>query len=120
MVYKLANVSELSGLPPMDNHTLNILYEFTSILTQEYGANRDVENDDGGYVLYAPPGTPCEEVKSLFNYSVHPIEYVNQDLDALPPLCAAMYILSNEYTVIIVMSIADAPAEITNEFDDNV
>lgn len=119
MVYKLANVSDLASLPSMDKRTWKMLHEFTSVLTNEYGADRDIENDDGGYVLYAIPGTPCEEIKAMFNYSVHPVEYVNRDLKASPPLCASMFILSNEYAVVIVMSIADAPAEIVNEFDDN-
>lgn len=119
MVYKLANISDLASLPPVDKRTWNMLYEFTSILTHEYGVERNVDNDDGGCVLYATPGTSGEEVKAMFDYSVHTVEYVNRDMKASPPLCAAMFILSNEFAVVIVMSIADAPVEIVNEFDDN-
>ena len=118
MVYKLANISDLNSLPPIDQRTWDMLYEFTSVLTHEYGAERDIHTDDGGYVLYAPSGTPCEEIKAYFDYTAHTIEYANRDLTASPPQCAAMFILSNEYAVVIVMSIDDAPAEITDAFED--
>ena len=41
MVYKLGNVSDLDGLPPMDKKTLDILREYTSTLSNEYGEGRD-------------------------------------------------------------------------------
>lgn len=117
MVYKLANVDDLKAVPIADQRTYDMLYEFTSVLTNEYGAGRNVDTDDGGYVLYATPGTPGEEVKAWFDYTVHPVEYVNRDLKASQPLCAAMYILSNEFVVVIIMSISDAPREITDSFE---
>ena len=117
MVYKLANVADLKGVPVPDQRSYDVLYELTSVLTNEYGSGRNVDTDDGGYVLYAAPGTPCEEVKAWFDYAAHTIEYVNRELKAAFPLCIAMYIISNEYAVTIVMSIADAPKEITEEFE---
>ena len=53
MVYKLGNLKDLESLPPMDKITYGVLWEFTSVLTNEYGENRDIDNDDGGFVLYA-------------------------------------------------------------------
>ena len=117
MVYKLGNVSDLALLPSIDQHTWRMLYEFTSVLTNEYGEGRNVDSDDGGYVLYAEPGTSCEKVKACFDYSTHTIEYINCDLDAPSPLCATFFLLSNEYVVVIVMSIDDGPAEIVKEIN---
>lgn len=118
MVYKLANVSDLDKLPSLDPRTHANLYELTSILSSEYGTNRNVDTDDGGYVLYTTPGTAAQELKQWFDYSAHPIEYVNRDLKAEPPLCSAFYILNNEYVVTIVMSISDAPTEIAQAFEE--
>lgn len=117
MVYKLGNVTDLESLPAMDKITYGVLWEFTNVLTNEYGADRDVDNDDGGYVLYATPGTKAEEVKAMFDYSAT-IEYVNRTLQAEPPICSALYLLNNDYAVVIVMSIADAPKEITDNFEE--
>lgn len=118
MVYKLGNLSDLEKLPSLDARIQANLYELTSVLSSEYGTNRDVDRDDGGYVLYASPGTAPEEVKKIFDYSAHPIEYVNRDLNAVPPICTAFFLLSNEYVVVIVMSIAEAPVEIVEAFEE--
>lgn len=118
MVYKLANVSDLTAIPNMKPRTEAVLRELTSVLTYEYGADRAVDTADGGYVLYATPGTPVEEIKVYFDYSTHCIEYVNRDLKAEPPLCIAFYFLTNEYSVTIVMSIDDAPPEISAEYQE--
>ena len=118
MVYKLGNLKDLELLPVMDKITYGVLWEFTSVLTNEYGADRDIDNDDGGYVLYATPGTNPKEVKAIFDYTVHTIEYVNRTLQAEPPICSALFLIGNDFAVVIVMSIADAPKEITDNFEE--
>ena len=114
MIYKLGNITDLTHLPPLDETTYDMLYEFTRVLTDEYGADRDIDHDDGGYVLYAEPGTSSSQLKEGFDYTRHTIEYVNRK----DSLCAAMYILHNEYAVVIVMAIADAPVEISHAFEE--
>jgi hypothetical protein len=114
MVYKLGNTSDLASLPSTDPVTLQNLYELTSVLTNEYGDDRNIDTDDGGFVLYAPPGTPAKEVKASFDYTKHPLEYVNRS----GPICCAFYLLNNEFAVTIVMSITDAPIEITDAFEE--
>ncbi len=112
MVYKLGNYRDMESLPSLDSTTEDILYSYTSVLSYEYGEERNVDTDDGGYVLYALPGTNSEELKAYFDYTKHTPEYV----DKYGSICVAMYIIHNEYAVVIVMSIADAPEEITKEF----
>ena len=112
MVYVLGNYKDMTSLPPLDLKTEEILFSYTSILTYEYGEERNILEDDGGIVLYAPPGTDCEEIKTYFDYTKHTPEYA----DRYGSICVAMYITNNEYAVVIVMSIADAPKEITKEF----
>ena len=55
MVYKLGNYRDMESLPSLDSTTEDILYSYTSVLSYEYGEDRNVDIDDGGYVLYAPP-----------------------------------------------------------------
>jgi hypothetical protein len=112
MVYVLGNYKDMTSLPPLDLKTEEILFSYTSILTYEYGEERNILEDDGGIVLYAPPGTDCEEIKTYFDYTKHTPEYA----DRYGSICVAMYIIHNEYAVVIIMSIADAPEEITKEF----
>ena len=118
MVYKLGNLKDLKSLPAMDKVTHGTLFEFLNVLSNEYGEDRNIDNDDGGYVLYATPGTSPEEIKTVFDFSAHTIEYVNRTLQAEPPICSALFLIGNDFAVVIVMSIADAPKEITDNFEE--
>lgn len=118
MIHKLAHVRDLESIVMLDPATKKNLFEFLQTLDTEYGDSRNVEEDDGGYVLYCDPDTRPEELKALFDYSEHTLEYVNRDYNASPPICCTMYLLNNEYAVVIVMSIADAPEEITDAFEE--
>ena len=115
MVHKIGNVADLSTLPPMDTRTKEQIQYLASTLSQYYGENRNVDNDDGGFVLYVEPGTHPDEVKKVFNFATHIVEYVTSDYDSVPPTLYAHYLLNNEFAVSIIMSIADAPAEIISE-----
>ena len=118
MVYKLGNESDLANLPGLDAGTFEILQELTSILSSEYGEDRDIDRDDGGYVLYAEPGTTALALRKKFDYTKHTIEYVNRQPRTDPMLCAAFYILQNEYTVVLVLAMDDAPDEILEAIDE--
>ena len=113
MIYKIGNLTDLGSLPLMDDTTLEILYHHARTLSVEYGENRNVEESDGGYVLYAAPGTSNAELKAFFDVSKHTPEYVNTH----GSLCEAVYLLNNDFVVVIVMSMADTPTEILNEID---
>lgn len=113
MIYKIGTIADLNSLPLLDDTTLELLYHHASVLTTEYGANRNVDEDDGGFVLFAPPGTSNKDIKAFFDISEHTLEYVN----TYGSLCEAVYLTNNDFAVVIVMSIADAPTEIRNEID---
>ena len=113
MIYKIGNLTDLGSLPLMADTALEILYHHAKTLSVEYGENRNIEESDGGYVLYATPGTSNEELKACFDVSKHTPEYVN----TYGSLCEAVYLLNNDFAVVTIMSIADAPTEILNEID---
>lgn len=114
MVYKIGNIKDLESLPSMDDVTTTTLYEYAKVLTYEYGEDRDIDHSDGGYILYATEGTPAEDIKEYFDYTQNTIEYVNRS----GHICSAMYLLTNDFAVVIVLSIADAPKEITDAFEE--
>ena len=118
MVHKLGHLSELDGIPITDPMVRADLEEYLRVLDNEYGDDRNVADDDGGYVLYCNEGTTEQELKSFFDYSQCNVEYVNRRLNASPPFCSALFLLNNEYAVVIVMTIADAPVEITEAFEE--
>lgn len=113
MIYKLGNISDLIMLPSLDENTYKNIYEFVSVLTYHYGEDRDIDHDDGGYILYVPKGTDINEVNEFFDYTNNTIEYVNKNGSVL----CAMYCLDNDYAVVIIVSYDDAPIDFIKEID---
>ena len=113
MVYKIGNVSDLERIPIPDSNTYDLLYRYARILSDEYGEERNVDTDDGGYVLYTLPCATSEDIKAFFDYTKHTVESV----DRFGYLCAATYILHNEFVVTIVMSTNDLPNELIKDLD---
>lgn len=111
MIYKLGTVKDMSKLPYTDSMVLRLIQKDLTILDVNYGSDRDIDNDDGGYVLYCTPGTRKETLKEVFDYTQHTPEFVNLEFC----YCHAVYVLNNEYTVSILMYIEDAPKEIRYE-----
>ena len=114
MVYKIGNLSDLDTLPLIDDTALELLYHHAKVLSTEYGEKRNIETSDGGFVLFAESGTKAEDVKAYFDYSKHLPECVN----TYGKLCEAIYLLNNDFVVVIIWTITDAPTEILNEIDN--
>ena len=114
MVYKIGNIADLDMLPLIYDTALELLLHYTRVLTIEYGENRNIDEDDGGYLLYATPDTSAEEIKAYFDYSKYTLEYV----DVFEEVYSALYLLSNDYGVVVVMPTVDAPDEIKKEMDE--
>ena len=114
MVYKFGNIADVESISFEHDRAREICTQYASVLTAEYGQDRNIDTSDGGYILYATPGTSTEEIKAYFDYSKYTVEYV----DVFDEVCSALYLLSNDYGVVIVMSIADVPEEIKKEMDE--
>ncbi len=114
MVYKFGNIADVATIPFAHEKAREICAQYARVLTAEYGEDRNIDTSDGGYILYAMPGTRSEEIKAYFDYSKYTVEYV----DVFGEVCSALYLLSNDYGVVIVMSVADAPMEIKKEMDE--
>lgn len=111
MIYKIGKVEDIDLIPHLPDNARAAIEKFVSILTTEYGKDRDIDHDYGGYVLYATEGTDAEDIKAYFDYDDFPLEFAELFGD---DICAAIYITSTEYAVIIVMSVEDAPEDIYN------
>ena len=111
MVYKLYNTDDIATIPVVSDEALKLLRFHTQVL-DTYGNDRG-EESDGGYVLYVPSGTSAEELKSVFDISVRIPEWVNR----YGNLCEATYLVTNEYVVVVIMSLDIVPKEILNGID---
>ena len=110
MVYKIEGVKDLAMLPPMDEDVKAIIHHHAKILTELYGDSPL----DGGYVLYATPGTNSKALLTYFDYQHSIAEYV----DRMSDFYIATFVTNNEHVVVIVASVDDASAQIVKELDD--
>ena len=106
MVYKIGNTEDVKRLSSISEAETKVITKFARILSEMYGSDRDIDNDYGGYILFAPKGTNHEEIKAVFNYEENLLEYAELHKG---DICAAVYITSTEYGVVLIMSMDDVP-----------
>ena len=68
MVYKIGNIADMKNLPPVEKNFEIFLTNCAKSLTAVYGTDRNVDHDDGGYLLYIEKDTPHDEIKKYFEY----------------------------------------------------
>jgi len=112
MIYKIGNTKEIDNIPGLKEGEREAITKFAKILTEMYGGDRDIDHDMGGYILFATKGTTDDEIKEKFDYSEYLVEYIEEFEDNT---YAAVYLVSTEFAVVLIMSGDDFPAEI---YDD--
>ena len=113
MIHKLGKLKDVDLLPPMTPGIRSLILEKVELLSAVYGEDRDIDNDDGGIIIYCPYGTSEDELKSQFDYTKHLPEFV----EVSGSVCYALYLTNNEYSVSIILHEEDLPDEIRKEID---
>lgn len=102
MVYKLSHEAETGTVPfQVSGKLYDNLLEFLLVLDNEYGADRDVEQDDGGYVLFCTPGTTDSEIQRYFMFNGLVPDCVT-NISHSPEYCASMYFLRGDYATVLI------------------
>ena len=117
MLYlKLSHIRDMVKLPVGLNDKVKAsVREFLQVLDNEYGEHRGI-HDDGGYVVLCD-GHDVEEARACVDYTEHPPEWVNV-INGDVAWCSALYLLNNEYAIVLVMPLEAAPVEIVREIDE--
>ena len=106
MVYKIGNVKDVEKIVGIGDDEKEVILKFANILTTMYGSDRDIDNDYGGYILFATKGTTVEEIKNVFTFEENLAEYTELYKGNI---CATVYITSTEFGVVLIMSLDDVP-----------
>ena len=112
MVFKLGNVENMKMLPQLEPSLRDYIKYLLLVLDNEYGIDRDIDKNDGGYVVLVTENTAKEEVIEVFDYKNHSVEYV----EVGEAYSTAVYMLNNEYTVMLIMPTNELPDEL-KEFE---
>ena len=108
MIYKLGHPKDLRNLMITELKVVPLMQAILTVLDEEYGADRDIDEDDGGYVIYASRGTKEEELKAAFDFSTK----IWEDVEYHGNLVEIIYLLNNEYSVTLVMAVEDLPEDL--------
>ena len=115
MLYKLGTVRELASLPlELPEKAKTELYTSLLVLDSEYGKDRDYNKDDGGYVLIAESAADLPALKENLDYESHPCEWATRQGSYL----SALYILTNDFAIMVFMPVAAAPEAILKELEE--
>ena len=110
MVYKLGTIDDMKILPQLEPSLRDYIKYLLLVLDTEYSSDRDIDNNDGGYVVFVTEDTPMNEIKEVFDYTKHTVEYV----EVGEAYSTAVYMLNNEYMVMLIIPTEELPEELRN------
>jgi hypothetical protein len=119
---KAGTVKELAQFEKMLGRDLYLAaLRIVRILDEVYGAGRDVDNGDGGFVLIAETVQDVEAIErgygNLSGKAYEAVDAVNGDSGVL---INAFFLHNNEFGVNVLMPLEIAPRALLNDLPENV
>ena len=85
------------------------------ILDEEYGYDRNWE-ESGGYAILLDAAEDLQTLKAYVDYEKHPPEWVT--LISYTKIISALFILNNDFSIIVYMPQNVAPQSLLNELEE--
>ena len=113
---KLLNVSSLSNISHLEEEIQTYAMEALTILDEEYGKDRNLITDLGGYIAIVEHPDEVVELEKLHNCDLtknpYP-EYVDFIITENGPLyTASLFLLSSDYGIIMILPYEMTPKKI--------
>ena len=73
------------------------------LLDENYGADRDIDHDDGGFVLLFTHAEDLAHIRSTtsIDFACHTPEWADRINTAIEDYAAALYLISNDFGIIL-------------------
>jgi hypothetical protein len=122
MLIKAGTVKELAQFERTMNSDLYMAaLRIVKILDEVYGADRDVDNSDGGFVLIAETVQDIEIIRRTYeNLDGNAHEAVNVVNSESGVLINAFFLHNNEFGVNILMPLEIAPKALLRDLSEKV
>ena len=118
MLYRVGTKREL---PIVANRLPKAVYEElcrgTAILDAEYGKERDYLQS-GGYSVIAETREDLPQLKAIINHDAHPCEWVTRIDSKDGSYLSILYLLNDDYSIVVYLPAAIAPNTILSELED--
>ena len=102
MVNILRNVKETYRYKNWDEQVMVQVRAVLAVLDEEYGTNRNIQKDLGGYVLLCDNDTTIEELDEVVNLSYDLYEWADEIETYNDTYVMALYLLSSDYSIVTV------------------
>ena len=104
MILRLYTLEDLQlHREEMPEEVFRHLYSSIQILDENYGAERDIDHDDGGFVLLFTRAEDLAQVRAVtnINFACHSPEWVDHISTESEDYAAALYLISNDFGIIL-------------------
>lgn len=117
MIYKIGTTSEIPSLASaLPKSVLDKLYFCTVTLDDAYGAARNYYRT-GGYSIIAETAEDLVAVRSIIDFYDHSCEWADR-ISSIPEYLSALYLLNDDYSIVLFMPISIAPPVLLEELTD--
>ena len=118
MLYKIGTVQEVSTLASrLPQQVLGELLRGIVVLDAEYGVGRDYLQI-GGYSVVVETTEDTATLKDILDYDTQPSEWVTR-IGRDTGFLSALYILNDDFSVIVYLPIAIAPDAILENLEED-
>ena len=115
MLYRIGTVKEIKPLyDKFHEDVIAQLYHCTKVLDDIYGVERSYLQS-GGYSLIVETAEDVLGIREIIDLDTHPCEWVDR-LDE--EYLSALYLLNDDFSVVVFMPIAVAPPALLKELED--
>lgn len=115
MIYKYGTVREVYATAArFPDEVFTELLLGAAVLDSQYGEDRDYY-ESGGYSIVVETDTDLPALREIVNIDSHPCEWATRLGSS--GFISALYIFSNDYSIMVFMPQAIAPQAILNEFE---
>ena len=115
MLYRIGTVKEIDAIRnKFPEAVIEQLHYCTKTLDDDYGADRDYLQS-GGYSLLAENEQDLVNIKPIIDFDNHPCEWADC-LDG--GYLSALYLMNDDYSIVVFMPIAIAPPTILSDLED--
>ena len=104
MILKIGTLKDLDrDKEKMPEEVFRHLRYSIELLEENYGAERDIDHDDGGYVLFFDSLDALEKIRTMgmLDLTYHVPEWVDRIKTAKEDYGAALYLTSNDFGIIL-------------------
>lgn len=119
MLYKVGTYNDIKSLPSnIPDSVVSCIAFNVSILDKEYGMQRNIDRDDGGYCLFAETAYDVHLMYAAVDFDTHPCEWI----DLLPDgkYCSSLFLLSNDFAIVCIIPVSLLPPPLKEELSQPV